>query len=673
MKKIIKSIFVVALSTMVCTSCEDYFDSVPSNTISLDAVFSNRQLALQWLSNTYTYLADETTQNYTGGDNETKGIWTPACLEAKLPWDQCNSNYINQGTLYPSSGYVENMWKSYYKGIQKANVYMANIDRCKAMEEYERVWSKAEARALRSIYYYNIFKIYGPFVIIYDEVFDVEGDVDAMMRDRSSVDECVDYMVGEFDAILKEGKLKSHFASEGGGMNSLFAGNITQEAVEAIRSELLLYAASPLFNGDPYYKNLVDYKGKHLFPQAYSKKKWEDAKLAAENFMKNNPGFQLLYLDKKGAAASDVTSSCPYTSVTYAPLGRAENTEMIFLRTGGDWNIYYTMTPKHNGIQNANSGGGALAVPLQMVDMFFTDKGISVEKDLDYFTYTDEELTAPGAANSITSQTAYANEFSKVVYFRPDSKHKIMKQFYNREPRFYAAFTFQNRKWDLDDKQTYYTDFSLNGNSGQALNGHDYPRSGVLARKKRTNVSGVNYYVYIRLSEIYLNYAEACCELGEIDKAINYVNKIRLRAGIPEYKGNGGIIEDMTPKDKRGFDRITLESYDKEFVRKVVYRERLLELSYENHHYFDVRRWGVAGMAQGDGWVYPSWHKGGEGGDMVGFSVLVDMTSDKAVNPLLFYQRKVWESRVYTERMGLFPIPQTEINRNQNLVQNTGW
>ena len=162
------------LSMMVCTSCESYFDSVPSNVVSLDAVFSNRGLALQWLSNTYSYLPDETSQNYTGGDDETKGIWTPACLEAKLPWDQCNSNHINLGTLYPSTGYVENMWKSYYKGIQKANIYMANIDRCTAMEEYERLWSKAEARALRSIYYYNLFKLYGPFVIIGDEVFDVE-------------------------------------------------------------------------------------------------------------------------------------------------------------------------------------------------------------------------------------------------------------------------------------------------------------------------------------------------------------------------------------------------------------------------------------------------------------------------------------------------------------------
>lgn len=656
---------------MVCTSCESYFDSVPSNVISLDAVFSNRGLALQWLSNTYTYLPYEADQNYTGGDDETKGIWTPACLEAKLPWDQCNSNHIILGTLYPSTGYVENMWKSYYKGIQKANIYMANIDRCTAMEEYERVWSKAEARALRSIYYYNLFKLYGPFVNIGDEVFDVEGDVDAMMRERSSVDECVNYMVDEFDAILAEGKLKSHFSDDGGGMNPQFAGNITKEALEAIRSELLFYAASPLFNGDPYYKNLANADGKHLFPQEYSRDKWVKAKEAAEKFMNNNPGFQLLYVNTKGDPVSDVAASCPYMSVTYAPLGRTANTEMIFFRTSNDWNIYYTMTPKHSGITNANSGAGALATPLQMVDLYFTENGLSIEKDEKYFTYKDEDLTGIGAATKITNSAVAKNPFSETTYFRPDAQHRIMRQFYNREPRFYAAFTFQNRKWDLDDKLSYYTDFSLNGNSGQAKNGHDYPRSGMLARKKMSNASSVNYYIYIRLSEIYLNYAEACCELDDIGTAINYVNKIRLRAGIPEYKGT--LPADMTPTDKRGFERIVLDSYDKEFVKKVIYRERLLELAYENHHYFDVRRWGVGGMEQGDGWIYPSWHRGGEGGDMVGFDVTVDMASDDAENPLLFYKRKVWETRIYSKRMSLFPIPQTEINRNNKIVQNTGW
>ena len=259
MKRIINSIVILFLVSL--SSCEGYFDVIPSETLTLDKVFSNRVTALEWLSHTYQYLPDESNQNYTGGADQTRGIWTPASLEADLPWSHCNSNLINNGSLNPSSGYVRNMWSAYYKGIQKANIYMHRIDACADMDEDTRLKTKAEARALRSIYYFNLFKIYGPFVIVGNRIFDNEAPVDSMMIPRSSVDECVSYMVGEFDALLEQGHLKSRFDSEG-LLNNTTQGNITREAVEAIRSQVLLYAASYLFNGDPYYANMEDATGK---------------------------------------------------------------------------------------------------------------------------------------------------------------------------------------------------------------------------------------------------------------------------------------------------------------------------------------------------------------------------------------------------------------------------
>ncbi len=95
-------------------------------------------------------------------------------------------------------------------------------------------------------------------------------------------------------------------------------------------------------------------------------------------------------------------------------------------------------------------------------------------------------------------------------------------------------------------------------------------------------------------------------------------------------------------------------------------RERTIELAFENHRYFDVRRWKVAGMAQGDGWVYPVYHKGGEGGDFWGMD-------PQAYEFKGFYHKRVFETRVYTERINLFPIPQDDINRGKLLKQNTGW
>ena len=216
-----------------------------------------------------------------------------------------------------------------------------------------------------------------------------------------------------------------------------------------------------------------------------------------------------------------------------------------------------------------------------------------------------------------------------------------------------------------------------NGNSGSNGNTHDYPIFGTITRKLYYAKAGSwPMSMMYRLAEIYLNYAEACAELGDFGEAIHYVNLIRQRAGIPEYKGPAAA--DQSAFDAWNQPRIDLGTLTKELVLKVIYRERILELSYESKHYFDVRRWDVAdgtwrgGEEMTDGWIYPSYHKGGEGGEMHGFNVdNKDVTEEnKNVN---FYKRVVQQHRTYQRRMMLLPIPQDEINRDRNMVQNTGW
>ena len=128
----------------------------------------------------------------------------------------------------------------------------------------------------------------------------------------------------------------------------------------------------------------------------------------------------------------------------------------------------------------------------------------------------------------------------------------------------------------------------------------------------------------------------------------------------------------------RGQKKVVL-SRDKDVVLKAIYRERLLELAYENKHYFDVRRWGVAegkwrtdGPEMTDGWIYPSYHQGGEGGTMTGFNINnVGVTdANKNVN---FYKRFTQQTRIFSKRQTFYPIPQDEINRNKLTVQNPGW
>ena len=691
MKAKLLSILLAGATALTFTSCDDYFDDVPDNATSLEAVFANRGQSLKWLSNIYTYIPDNTNVRY---NSRTNGNWPMASIEGYLPWDHIVANNIILGTLYPSTDFVKTQWTEYYRGIQYANIYLANIDKNSAMLADEREWSKAEVHALRAYFYFNLVKEFGPVPLIGDKVYSVDTPLDEMMMPRNTLDECWDYIIAELKAALDGGRLKSTFG-EDGSVDSQYKGNLTQEAVEGILAEVYLYRASYLFNGDPYYQTMANKDGTKLFPQSKDMQKWKDARDAAKRIIDSGK-FKLVLRDQSGKLVDDVKKADPYKSCFYSAIGRVDNEEMIFLRTNAN-NDSYIIKPRHTGISgNVDRGAGAYSIPLQFIDLFFMSNGKRIDDveqqpisqvttfkadDPVYPVYDTQNLTtkdkdgndiAMNARNSL-STTKYVDRFSSYNYFTPGSGKGIMKQFYCREPRFYLAVTFQNRRWDYDQANTYYTDMSFNGNSGSDGKTHDYPIFGTIVRKlyweKESNIDGA---VMLRLGEVYLNYAEACAQLGESKEALKYVNLIRSRAGINEYALNS--TEEGT-KDARNKNKIYVGELDKdqELLLKVIYRERLIELSYESKHYFDVRRWGVADMAEGDGWVYPTWHKGGEGGDMIGFNVNNEGSDAEKANSLNFYKRVKTQHRIFTKRMSLFPIPQEEVNRDKQIVQNEGW
>lgn len=691
MKAKLLSILLAGATALTFTSCDDYFDDVPDNATSLEAVFANRGQSLKWLSNIYTYIPDNTNVRY---NSRTNGNWPMASIEGYLPWDHIVANNIILGTLYPSTDFVKTQWTEYYRGIQYANIYLANIDKNSAMLADEREWSKAEVHALRAYFYFNLVKEFGPVPLIGDKVYSVDTPLDEMMMPRNTLDECWDYIIAELKAALDGGRLKSTFG-EDGSVDSQYKGNLTQEAVEGILAEVYLYRASYLFNGDPYYQTMANKDGTKLFPQSKDMQKWKDARDAAKRIIDSGK-FKLVLRDQSGKLVDDVKKADPYKSCFYSAIGRVDNEEMIFLRTNAN-NDSYIIKPRHTGISgNVDRGAGAYSIPLQFIDLFFMSNGKRIDDveqkpisqvttfkadDPVYPVYDTQNLTskdkdgndiAMNARNSL-STTKYVDRFSSYNYFTPGSGKGIMKQFYCREPRFYLAVTFQNRRWDYDQANTYYTDMSFNGNSGSDGKTHDYPIFGTIVRKlyweKESNIDGA---VMLRLGEVYLNYAEACAQLGENKEALKYVNLIRSRAGINEYALNR--TEEGT-KDARNKGKIYVGDleHDQELLLKVIYRERLIELSYESKHYFDVRRWGVADMAEGDGWVYPTWHKGGEGGDMIGFNVNNEGSDAEKANSLNFYKRVKTQHRIFTKRMSLFPIPQEEVNRDKQIVQNEGW
>lgn len=674
MNKKILAITFAAMAMFGLSSCEDYFDDVPDNATSLEDVFTNRGQSLSWLTNVYHYIPDWSNRYAGTGGGDVSFYIGAATTEGYLPWDWVPALDIIHGTLYPSTGLVSTIWTNYYRAIQYANIYLANIDNNPNMDSTEKEWTKAECRSLRALFYFELMKLYGPVPVVGDRVYGVDDPLADMQLPRASVDDCFNYIIGELKSTLDGGHLVSQFTN--GAYEAQMKGNLTQEAVEGLLAEVYLFRASYLFNGDPYYQSLTNKDGTSLFPQQRDEQKWRDARDAAKRII-DSKKFRLALRDANGKLVSSVGKSCPFRSVFAASMGSSDNEELIYGRTSSS-NETYCMTPRFQGLgSNYDKGGGAFSVPLEFIDLYFTNKGLDINKDPDYFTYdtSDPKYYPVRDPLSITQSKACIDPLTSYQYFSPGSGHSVLKQFYGREPRFYLAITFQNRPWDFDKSTP--VEMNYNGNSGPNGNTHDYPIFGTIARKNYyAKESNVDMLPLLRLGEVYLNYAEACAELGELGEAMHYVNLIRQRAGVREYVGINA--EDRTATDAWGKPRIDLGDLNQELVLKVVYRERLLELAYENKHYFDVRRWGVGegkwrdGSEMTDGWIYPAYHQGGEGGNFTGFNVMNTGVTEqnKQVN---FYKRFTQDHRIYTKRMSLFPIPQDEVNRDPQIVQNTGW
>ena len=146
-----------------------------------------------------------------------------------------------------------------------------------------------------------------------------------------------------------------------------------------------------------------------------------------------------------------------------------------------------------------------------------------------------------------------------------------------------------------------------------------------------TTGSGNSYrrFAIIRLAELYLNYAEALNEAeGPTAEVYNAVNKIRRRAQLLDLPAN----------------------LTKDEMRNKIRQERRVELAFENHRFWDVRRWKIAEIVDNK-----KVHK---------ITVNADGT----------YSYPVFQNRVFDKaKHYLFPIPQSEIDKNRNLVQNPGW
>jgi hypothetical protein len=611
------------------SSCESYLDKKEDDAMTFEKVWKKRATILQYLDNVYGYIQRyDNPADYATNAGDNGHPFLGAADDAKLSYNR-DYNNINNGTWSASTvPYNNNMWPRFYKGIREASLFMQYVETCSDNEnvtpaEIQR-W-KAEARFARAYQYFQLFRAYGSFIITGDEPMDMtQSDLSLA---RSPLDECVAYLESELTGCYNV--LPDRFTE------SQNNGRATKGVCLALIGRIKLYAARKLFNGNPLYKDVRNHDGTPLFPATPDPDKWKlaaDANKALIAFSENNGNIYQLY--------KDGTGDNPY--LNYQGVFTVDwNNELIWARYGGRSTLGVLLNPRVAG-SILNYGYGGCSPTQQQVDAYAMKSGV----------YPITGYTSNGRVPVIDERSGYsANEFTMTSWTHPideGGNASYPNMFKDREPRFYVSVHWSSAPWPgaPATKPVY----AYAGNSGRP--GNDYPPCGYMVRKFVNPQSfssrswGSATFPVIRLAEIYLNYVEALNECEPANSDIHkYLNLVRQRAGVPD-------IRTAYP------EVATLGAGTQEKMRELIRRERQVELFFECHRYFDARQW----MIMPEIYSIP----------VYGMNIMAQ-TSNESTTPVAFWERTVAETRVFKPAFYLYPIRETELTRNKQLVQNYGW
>lgn len=271
MKKITKYIPTIIL-TLLC-SCSDYLDIVPDNVTTLDIVFNNRNTAERYLANCYHFVPDHGSVKRIPGMGAGHECWFYTTNDSHF--DNEVSFYIARGLQNIDAPYA-NYWDGeggsnlpMFRAIRECNIfldYVRDQHKVNDLTDSERKRWIAEVNVLKAYYHFFLFEHYGPIPIV-DKALPVSTDPEGVKVTRMPVDQIVDYMVKLIDDSYKD--LPPVITMEATEM-----GRLTQPAALALKAKILLWAASPLFNGNKDYANFRNEEGKPFINQEFSREKW---------------------------------------------------------------------------------------------------------------------------------------------------------------------------------------------------------------------------------------------------------------------------------------------------------------------------------------------------------------------------------------------------------------
>ncbi len=638
MKKIliISTIFILTVNF----SCKDYLDIVPDNVATIDYSFRNKVSAEKFLFTCYSYLPNIGSPVSDPAIMASDEIYT---FETAITDVYNNSAYnIKRGRQNISSP-IHNFWdgengaNSLFIGIRDCNIFLENIELVHDLKESERNQWIAEVKFLKAYFHYYLFRMYGPIPIIENNL-PISSGINEVRLYREPVDEVVNYIINLIDeAVIHLPMTIQNFSSE--------LGRITIPIALSIKAEVLVTAASPLFNGNTAYNNIVDSRGINLFSSHYEEDKWNKAMVACKNAIDTAllANHKLYEFNDSRYSVSEETKRIMNIRNAF---GERWNQEVIWGMTYNS-NIYQrrslpNFTQEHIQMTTMYN---SIATPINIAELFYSENGVPIDEDLNY-DYPNRYLTAP------------ATDSSQIYYIGQNFETAILNQ--NRESRFYANLGFDGGVWfgngrfkDIGMGSSNETSWVLKAKAGDVsgkVSTLHYTATGYFVKKySHFETSGTTSLSYnrmsfpaIRLADLYLLYAEARNEyLGPDAEVYEYINKVRERAGL------NGVVESW-----ENYSTFPDKPFTKEGLREIIQQERMIELIFEGKRFWDVRRWKIAEEAFNK--PIKAWNIDG-----------------KTTNE--YYNAITIESMEFNLKDYFWPLKEHSLRVNPNLIQNPYW
>lgn len=613
----------LAVGFSACT-----LDIVPDEIDTEEDAFKDRTAALRYVYSCYSYLpqarSGPSSLDLMTGDE----VVTAFEHETFASFPKGN---------YSASNTVISYWNTFFQGLRQCYIFLNNVDNVPGATDADKADWIGQVKFLIAYYHFMLIRCYGPTILIQEEPSVTTPAEDYLSR--RPLDECVEFVCSMFDEAADALPLRRQTTFE--------YGLATRVAAKALKAKMRLYAASPLFNGESgFYSNFIDKDGVQLMPTSKDPNKWElcrQAMLEAINVAKE-AGHDLYkktdFLSTENVYPEDPTVHCLRYNII-----EPGNTEILFAdaRDEGSYGIQNKSMP----YESASAWNG-IAPTWAMLNRFYTKNGLPWDEDPEYKDVDKLSVVTVGEANADEACVG-----QRTITFN-----------LNREPRFYAWIAFQGGYYDVlsatnngaySAEDSYSNgrlvcDFVLGGNCSRGTvssQRNDYSPTGYLNKKGVSPSNTVSTalkapYAYpwpiVRLADLYLGYAEACVETNDLSTAIDYLDFVRERAGVPGVETAWSGVATLTQSK----------------LREIVRQERMIELYLENENFWDMRRWLLAGQ-------YFSVQAQG---------MNIDATT---IDDFATLQTVDFERKFATPTNYLLPIPSDDVNRNENLVNNPGY